>query len=41
MLVVIYEVGYYMIFGFGFSVVVYGGLHHRANRVLQLLCISK
>ena len=30
-----------MICGFGFRVIIYGGLHQRVNRVLQLLCNSK
>ena len=38
---VIYEVGYCMICGFGFSLFVYGSLHQIADRDLQLLCISK
>ena len=38
---VIYEVGYYIICDFRFSMVVYGGLYQRANRVLELFCISK
>ena len=38
---VIYEVMYYIICDFGFSVIVYGGLHHRPNSTFQLLYISK
>ena len=35
------EVGYCMIFGFGFSMFVYGNLHQIVDRGFQLLCISK
>ena len=38
---VIYEVRYYIICDFEFSVIVYGGLHQRPNSTLQLLYISK
>ena len=37
---VIYRVGYYIICGFGFSVLVYGSLHQIVDRVLQLLCVT-
>ena len=37
----IYEVGYCMIFGFGFCIFVYGSLHQIVDSGFQLLCISK
>ena len=37
----IYEVGYCMICGIGFSMFVYGSIHQITDRGFQLFCISK